>query len=334
MPAEGDPENRCSNCIRLKKECVYTPVDTNQATHSRAQQPQPRGSLGSNSSSSIVSTSPTDMGSMRSTDRDRAFGNILPLPSNVSQDYRLPLEPGSALGITAGGKHHSQPEPRSGPNLFSGSMYGSGFSGYAADTASQTSWSAGPYNNQSEHHDSANIWNRSRDNPAMADFSPFPSGPDGFAPNSLPSHHSFSYMPRDDHGMHPPGRSMSYGNTDNLSGFTQPMTVSQDGLPRQLPSLNYPPPSLDATSTRSSISTSESQPTPVGHLQAYGLPHTPWSYYPDQQHIGHVTGPPPDSLGGPWLSPTQLSHAPDGIHMDSRSPLDSRSPALPNPPKS
>ncbi|KAM3086584.1 hypothetical protein ACMFMG_000712 [Clarireedia jacksonii] len=32
IPAAGDPQNRCSNCIRLKKECNFYPVD---------QQPQP-----------------------------------------------------------------------------------------------------------------------------------------------------------------------------------------------------------------------------------------------------------------------------------------------------
>lgn len=32
IPAPADPQNRCSNCIRLKKECNFYPVD---------QQPQP-----------------------------------------------------------------------------------------------------------------------------------------------------------------------------------------------------------------------------------------------------------------------------------------------------
>lgn len=175
------------------------------------------------------------MGSMRPTDRDRSFGTVLPLPTNVAQDCRLSVEPDSALAITAGGKNQFRPERRSGPNLSPGSVNGTGSGGYTPDTASHASWSARPYNTHSGHHDSANVWNSPRDNLAMGDLSPSPSGPDGFAPNSLPFHHEFSYLYRDDHGMHSPGRLMSYGNIGNLPSFTHSMTVSQDGIPRRLP---------------------------------------------------------------------------------------------------
>ncbi|PSK34382.1 hypothetical protein B9Z65_8708 [Elsinoe australis] len=53
--AEEDPENRCANCIKLKKECIFTSVDTATGGEGRAQ-----SKTGLNSqTSSVMSRSPS-----------------------------------------------------------------------------------------------------------------------------------------------------------------------------------------------------------------------------------------------------------------------------------
>ena len=92
--AEGDPGQRCQNCIRLKKECVFYPVDQQNVIDQNRSQ----SSTKSTSIPSGVSPSPPDLGSGRPFDRERQFGSFPSLPSNAPPGYHgFPLEPGGTI---------------------------------------------------------------------------------------------------------------------------------------------------------------------------------------------------------------------------------------------
>lgn len=57
IPAPGDPQSRCSNCIRLKKECNFYPVDQQPAPEPRRRGSKVQSGTGRNSESSSPSNS-------------------------------------------------------------------------------------------------------------------------------------------------------------------------------------------------------------------------------------------------------------------------------------
>jgi hypothetical protein len=96
--AEGDDQERCQNCIRLKKECVFYPVDQQQTTDD----PSQSGSRSGPGSvpSSAVSQSPPELASGRPFERSQQYGSFpsLPsLPSNAPPGFSVPIAPGSTL---------------------------------------------------------------------------------------------------------------------------------------------------------------------------------------------------------------------------------------------
>lgn len=104
LVAEGDGEDRCQNCIRLKKECFFYPVDQQQMLDTRSQ---------SGRASSPVSPSPPELASGRPFEHSRQYGSfpsIPPLPSNAPPSFATP--PGStnpySFGMPLG---HRRPFP-------------------------------------------------------------------------------------------------------------------------------------------------------------------------------------------------------------------------------
>ena len=95
--SEDENEQRCQNCIRLKKECVFYPVDQQAAIDARSETSSRSGAQPSGPSSA-VSTSPTQMDA-RSFEQGHPFGsgfqNVpqesttgfqgIPIPSNNLQ---------------------------------------------------------------------------------------------------------------------------------------------------------------------------------------------------------------------------------------------------------
>jgi hypothetical protein len=68
IPASGDPQSRCSNCIRLKKECLFHPVDQQTETGSSSRRgSQVQGALGGASSSSSPTNGATQASEMPNT---------------------------------------------------------------------------------------------------------------------------------------------------------------------------------------------------------------------------------------------------------------------------
>lgn len=91
MVDENDPQQRCQNCIRLKKECLFYPVEQQGAMEERSQ------SSSKAAPSSTVSSSPGDIGSARSFDEREGHNEFPTLPSNMPNSYHgMPLGLGSA----------------------------------------------------------------------------------------------------------------------------------------------------------------------------------------------------------------------------------------------
>lgn len=88
---------RCNNCIRLKKECVFYPVDSAGGPESRA---QTKGSK----DSSVISNSPSEMHPPGSKlEHDHETGRFPHLASNAPPEYGS-VDPATGLGISTGSK--------------------------------------------------------------------------------------------------------------------------------------------------------------------------------------------------------------------------------------
>lgn len=92
LPADHDPHNRCQNCIRLKKDCQYFPVEQEGATDEQSQSSSRAGP------SSTVSSSPAEIGSATSfDDREGPGGFPVLSPSVSNRHYGAPLQPSETL---------------------------------------------------------------------------------------------------------------------------------------------------------------------------------------------------------------------------------------------
>ncbi|KXT18880.1 hypothetical protein AC579_3571 [Pseudocercospora musae] len=110
--SEDESEQRCQNCIRLKKECVFYPVDQQAAIDARSETSTRSAAQPSAPSSAAVSTSPTQMDATSFEQAPHPFGSgfqnvpqesttafqSIPIPSNhlpmqaPSQQY-YPYQP-------------------------------------------------------------------------------------------------------------------------------------------------------------------------------------------------------------------------------------------------
>ena len=94
--ADADPQQRCQNCIRLKKECVFYPVEQQNAMDIRGESSSK--AVTDSGPSSAVSVSPPNNVTDRSFESTRDFPPFAALPSNASTTFQgLPFETGSAL---------------------------------------------------------------------------------------------------------------------------------------------------------------------------------------------------------------------------------------------
>lgn len=84
---ENDPHQRCQNCIRLKKECLFYPVEQQGPIEEKSQSSSKAGQ------SSTVSSSPA----ATTLDDDDSRLSLPTLPSNAPREYHgQPITPGSA----------------------------------------------------------------------------------------------------------------------------------------------------------------------------------------------------------------------------------------------
>ncbi|KAK3673117.1 hypothetical protein LTR78_006957 [Recurvomyces mirabilis] len=242
--ADADPQQRCQNCIRLKKECVFYPVEQQNALDNRTESSSK--AVTDSGPSSVVSVSPPNNATDRSFESTREFPPFAALPSNASSTFQgLPLEPGSAI-------------------------FGQGYAmkdyTYRSDAYGRTWPSTTSMVTDSSDTTSASSYSRYSHAPSVnGDFSPFPANePVQTSPHN-PHPPSFDYaMGRNDmswqpqshhHHQHhqqqqqqqqqPPLRSMSYGHIDQSQNNHVPYTPSYPAIARSpMLAMQYQPPVL------------------------------------------------------------------------------------------
>ena len=329
LVAEGDPQDRCQNCIRLKKECVFYPVDQQQMLDTRSQSSAKSGAA--SVPSSAVSPSPPELASGRPFERSRQYGSfpsIPSLPSNAPPSFAMPLGHGGPL---PGQNDLMSGHPAHG--LSSHEPVGMPPSEYAfqhAATDGQRHWDqvsdlSSPSAHMNRPRDSmqSQYWARSSPTVASsADFAPFPTAGSSAAQMQHPDGHFQYPIPQAQAWNQPQAaRPMSYGHLQEAG--------SQGYMPS---AVGYPPQSAhEAHSTNptpygSSATTQAPTLAPntvsMGNpMMPFGHPHHPYMF----QTPGSVSASPVSSQH-PYGS--QFYGEPSGYHsseQDLRSAAEHRS---------
>ncbi|MCJ1387421.1 hypothetical protein MMC18_000264 [Xylographa bjoerkii] len=292
--APDDPQNRCSNCIRLKKECNFFPVDQQPPIERRPRAgSRTEGRSDENSVSSSSSPGLIVGRGMESVDHFSQYP-MLPITSHV---YTGSLAPMSA-GIIS-------PPSSIGP--------GSSRAYEFPPHHDRTNWenqlhehiplSAG--HSYAEDHMSGH-WRESPITPVYSPYTPGP--PNSLAPQVRDGSGTFAPFgaPRHEPGWAAPTRSMSYGHVEDLSNhhLNHYQPPYQMDLRRRASEMH--PPSLQ-TSNSSNASTSDlpgppmSVPMSSQVVHQHGLP-AAWSSLPTQSPMHKLA-----DYGNWYSEPTQLA---------------------------
>ncbi|TIA30515.1 hypothetical protein D6C79_09648 [Aureobasidium pullulans] len=288
--AESDDMGRCNNCIRLKKECVFYPVDSAGGPESRA---QTKGSK----DSSVISNSPSEMHPPGSKlEHDHETGRFPHLASNAPPEYGS-VDPATGLGISTGTPVASEfAFARPGyPAIYTNDMSGT-------EPPTPVHWSSSQ----------------------MGEYPNYSTTTAEHSPNVYPS---FSFPPqRDEYALQqPPLRSMSYGHIEpqlgNFAPAAAPIEYTRPG------SAHYSLTPLDTgappvcTMSESSMTPVTSEPT----MTPIGMYPPQWGFYQHQQQppMGMDYSSRHDSLPTQWYHPQQLgpSMTEHDLHHHQQHPM-------------
>ncbi|KAM0722782.1 hypothetical protein Q7P37_002224 [Cladosporium fusiforme] len=322
--AENDAHERCQNCIRLKKECVFYPVDQQQALDNRSQSGPKSGAA--SVPSSAVSPSPPELASGRPFERNRQYGSFasLPsLPSNAPPGFGMPIGSGSNLAgqgdFLPGYAAHGMPEA-DGVGM-SGEEYGF----HQTPTDSHRPWEQmgdlrspnAPMANARDSMQSQYWRSSSTGSGPSADFAPFPTN--GTAMSQIPS--DFSYPMPNSQSWHPSqtARSISYGQMQDVGppGYN-PSPVGYAPQPAQevqpAAATTFPP-----------VDTSRHATASEQHSAAHGMPYAQPSPFMFQSQGGISVSPLPGQI--PFTHNQWYGGNPQygNTDQDLRSPTDQRS---------
>ncbi|KAI9682528.1 MAG: hypothetical protein M1829_000321 [Trizodia sp. TS-e1964] len=275
--APEDLDGRCSNCIRLKKECNFFPVDQQpslpERRHRADSRPEfsPRGTPTSPPSGPSVYSKPTE-------EPGDITHSYPPIPSNSPHNYLPPGDVRLRLASISTGKETVPSLPRT----------------YHWETNGQLEQA--PSESKSNTEEAVGSFWRVSESPMTPLFSPF-SGPPGFG--HLPpraSGGSFSIEGGSEDIAWPmPGRSMSYGQLEGLpSGYPtpyQPVPHDHQTPPNGPAYRPQPNTTASLTSVSEPVSASADGPRP------YGIPPM-WSPSYIAPPYSGVSNPP--SAGYAW----------------------------------
>ena len=283
--APDDAQNRCANCIRLKKDCSFFPVD---------QQPQldrrPRPSSRVEARASISSESSPGMAGVSVLDHGEDFNSYPHLPLAV------PYVPsrGSIGGISpmTTGEPWSSNERKIPLKLTSVTAPLSAQT-FEIPQQNRSSWESpfpgdGPTSasHSSPGESTQTFWSRHADSPMTPGYSPHLSGPTSTMHSVSDARSSFtSFAPSRSHSDSTwamPTRSMSFGVVEDL-----PHSYQDHYHHSQPSSIDYRrrasemrPPSLQNSNESSTASIPEANMTPLPvsspPIQQWGVPAT-WS---------------------------------------------------------
>ncbi|TKA65869.1 hypothetical protein B0A49_10357 [Cryomyces minteri] len=233
---------RCSNCIRLKKECHFYPVEQ-QLPHENQGQSSCKTSVKSGASSAL-SSSPPMLPLDPAIDHMERFG---PYPQMIPNDvhrYPMSVETNSALGIS-GIPHESS--------------YHSNYE-YQQAMGRRPSWNPSALarpalvsEEQQFEEPSSSYW-RLHEPPAPTEYTPYSRAPTVPSQHTMSAGQHYAYdSSREDRGWAVPTRSMSYGNIEGLPNSYSPYHLSaQRDHQRPSPALGCPP-SIGTSSTSPNV---------------------------------------------------------------------------------
>lgn len=274
--APDDAQHRCSNCIRLKKECNFFPVDQQPQVERR---PRTGSKLEHNGEASTSSSSSPAIGGGSSIDPINHFHHYPPLPLST-QDY--PSTTSSMNGdlvspVGRGPTSHRAFEFSHQPER---SHWDSPFFDHGPLSAGH-----------STPEDPAQAYWKLAESPVTPGFSSQFSQPPSSVPHQArDSGPGFTSLPppRDDPGWSMHARSMSFGHVEDVS--LNYHNHYQSSLPmefRRRASDMHHPPSLQTSTNSSNTSVSEARSTP---LSAPPVPSQPMHPFGVSQTWNAISG--------------------------------------------
>ncbi|TVY83982.1 hypothetical protein LSUE1_G001342 [Lachnellula suecica] len=325
IPAPADPQNRCSNCIRLKKECNFYPVD---------QQPQPdqrRGGSKTNSGTGRASESSSPSTSSGQLPEISSTLPYPPLSMPPIQDLGGPqmkrqrtesFSPENKGGNSLNPRRNNFPDKVAVVTSSRNFEYNHGATNWMAPDASPS------IKHQGEMPQS--FWRPNpQDSPLTPAFSPFtpslqiPPPQNWPAPQPEPS-------PRDDVSWSGPQRSISYSNLEGLQNHhhytpytnapSNTVTDHYTTKPRTQHSGMYPPPISAPTSAVTAPTSSSMTNEATHHPHSAGpLPSTPFQTW--QQPYSYQKPPGSSAEGyGAWNAPHEALPRPSGYGTEAPPP--------------
>ncbi|RDW67727.1 hypothetical protein BP6252_09123 [Coleophoma cylindrospora] len=303
IPHQDSTQNRCSNCIRLKKECIYYPVD---------QQPSIETARRSSKAQSGTGQAPSETSSPSSSVHQPE------LHSNLSYT-NLTMPPIHDHG--ADGKRHRtasfSPEVK-GISQSRPFDYGQASTGWIPSDAASTA-------TKGQTDMPQNYWRpQPQESPVTPGFAPYPSNLQIPPPQAWAGNHP-EQSPREDLGWSSvPQRSTSYSNLEGLNSQQPYVPYSQAPThnvgdnyttkPRMMQTNMYPPPlssSSGSFSAAEAVPQHSAGPVPSSHYQGWQQQNQYAYQQPGPTQFGEVTAAGPHYGYGepaPSMYPAPPSH--------------------------
>lgn len=299
MPTPEDPQGRCSNCIRLKKDCSFYPVtEANQHERSGGK----KGAL-SGAPPASNSNSPRPAGGPNSGSVEELSGAIH-FQSQPSQ-YPPGTQPESYSLPQANGVHYQQPPYGYTPTFHPPEGWNSGYSSEHSRSQTHGPGSISPFWSSAHPPASSSYQTSPRTSVGATAHSPFESPTFNYHQN----HHAWAQP-----------RSLSFSHFEPGGGLPLP----QYQHPSQEPQGHHPqrfpfPPSLPSN-THAPITSAEQHPTALP-TAAQAPPNFTyqqhWQSYPQPQPLPSThERQPPESYASQWYQDpaqaprSQEEHAP------------------------
>ncbi len=326
--AADDPQGRCSNCIRLKKECNFFPVDQQPPLNRPAQAPHKTERTSSNGSSSASASPPNAQGLGRAPGMGNHPAPYHPYPP-ASQAPGPPGFPGAldrqrtdsasskGKGVVPIASNPVGPRPQL-PHLPPGPPLSTGYDPTRPERP--PGWEGSPYLDQSPMsnggkpvlEDPATSFWRLAESP-MGPSVPSFQGP----PHPLPMiHHRESvgvypyHVQREEMSWQQPSRSMSYGQLEGLGVHPSGPYPHTPDFKHPPPSTLYPPPY--GASQYPVTSTPEPSSAPAdgrGPNGAFAM-HPPWH----PSYTGNTIGKEAEGYNGWFQGSNRLSQVEEEVH--------------------
>jgi hypothetical protein len=320
LPTPEDPQGRCANCIRLKKDCNFHPVD--HATDLRTGRKNSTAGLSPASTSSPLTPIPPGQLSILESQPNASFDQASSIPPSHHDDFSPPFANGS--------RSLSMPYTSSGMSNDQIPLHPT-FTLSSADEAADWTGPGFLPNSLSQSSPSSNYWASGDNTPNTSTFPPNLMNQQTAAYGSS----SLTFQP----GTHSwaPSRSASFNGFEALQqSYTYPDLQSQSDLS----TYSLEPGTPDATSL--------SPPPPIRHAAPGGAhllpsgdlssslpyqpqqPAPPW-ISPDHLQPGTAAAAAAAAAAGsPWFAEPSSMINPD-LHEHARDPFSNTgSPIYPN----